>query len=137
MRFIIGHHSGHRVPHLGLVAQIEEAIMGKLEGQHVSGVLHKNLLPHIAGFGQSSASQAHGILDIITELQVIHRKDVKCYIAIGWGLYTVGQQQLNKINSTQHNTNVKLDEDSCSHYRQHPGSAKALHHYTACTDHSQ
>lgn len=89
--FIIGQHSGHGVPHLGLVAQVEEAIVGKLEGQHVSGVLHKNVLPHVTGFGQSSASQT----------QNTFRKDAKRYsILILDGDFTLQSiDSLNRINT--------------------------------------
>ncbi len=54
MWFPVGQNPGHRVPHLSLFTQVEESIMGKLQCQHVCGVIHQNTLPNLTGLLQGS-----------------------------------------------------------------------------------
>lgn len=51
MWFPVRQHPGHRVSHRYLRSHVEIGVMGKLEGQQVSGVIDQDLLPCVTRLG--------------------------------------------------------------------------------------
>lgn len=49
--FPVRQHSGHRVSHGRLRPHVEVGVVGELEGQHVGGMVHQDVLPHVRGLG--------------------------------------------------------------------------------------